>query len=113
MGYNTAVLLLNDHIDGLTTDKGFGERLYGAILDSSRPEYRNKGKTLPLGSCGNGAMVMPSQHADVVQVVAVGGNCMITLGNLWGAWPQMRDPDKLLKTLADQMGYRLVRKSPR
>lgn len=113
MGYNTAVMLLNDHIDGLNTDTGFGPRLHDSILESSRPEYRGRGKSLPLGHCGNGAMVLESQHADNVQIVAVGGNCMIPLGTLWGAWRHMTEPEKLLKSLADQMGYRLVRKPQR
>lgn len=113
MGYQTGVMLLNDHLDGLKTDVGFGPRLYDAILESSRPEYREKGKSLPLGYCGNGAMVLSSQHADQVQMIAVGGNYMKRLGVLWGAWPNMQEPEKLLKELADQMGYRLVRKPQR
>lgn len=113
MGYQTSVMLLNDHIDGLKTDTGFGERLYHSILEATLPQYRDKGKSLSLGNCGNGAMVLPSQHADNVQIVAVGGNYMKNIGTLWGRWPQMQEPEKLLKELADQMGYRLVRKPQR
>ena len=109
MGYQTTVMLLNDHIDGLKTDTGFGPRLYNAILESGLPAYRNKGLSLSLGNCGNGAMVLPSQHADQVQIVAVGGNYMVPLGTLWGRWTHMQEPEKLLKELASQMGYRLVR----
>jgi hypothetical protein len=113
MGYQTAVTILNDAVDQLKTDVGFGPRLLDAILISQRPEYRERGVDVSLGNHCNAVMVLPSHHADVVQVVAVGGNYMRPLGNLYGAWRNMQEPEKLLKELADQMGYRLVRKAQR
>ena len=113
MGYQTAVTILNDALEGLTTDPGFGVRLRQAVMISQRPEYRERGVDVSVGNHCNGALVLPSHHADVVQVVAVGGNYMRPMGNLYGAWSNMQEPEKLLKELADQMGFRLVRKPQR
>lgn len=112
MGYNTVLFLLNDAAGGLTKPEA-GSAILDAMGDSQRPEYRAEGKHFPLGSYGSGGTVLCSQHADDVQIVAVGGNCIIPLGVQWGAWAKMREPVELLRGLADDMGYRLVKKATR
>jgi hypothetical protein len=54
----------------------------------------------------NGFNVLPSHHADGMLVCVVGGNTIKPLG-MGFRW----DDDAILKAVADQHGYRLVRKS--
>lgn len=109
MGFNTPVLILNDAADGLKTDTQFGPRLLDAMSEANRSEYRDHGKSVVLGHHGNGAYAFAAQHADDVQVIAFGGNCMTSLGMVYGGWSQMTDPDKLMRSLAQTLGYRLVK----
>lgn len=111
MGYNTAALFLNDAIDGLKTDPNIGQKIYEAIITA--PRQGDRYTDFSIGNHCNGGMVLPSCHADVVQVIALGGNYMKPMGNLYGAWRDMQEPEKLLKSLADQMGYRMVKKPSR
>ena len=110
MGYNTAAMFLNDALGNLKTDPDIGRKIYDAILVSSRPEYREKGVDFSIGNHCNGGMVLPSRHADEVQVVAVGGNYMRPLGAIYYGWSAMDDSVEMCKRLADSLGYRLVQK---
>lgn len=112
MGFQTSIMLLNDAVDQLKTDTGFGPRLLDAILESSRKEYRERGVDVWLGNHANACVVLPSQHADNVQIVAVGGNYVRPFGTVWGGWRDMQNNVKLLESLADQMGFKLVPKVP-
>lgn len=111
MGYNTAVMILNDAMDGLKTDPDVGKKLHDAILRSSRPEFRERGVDFSIGNHCNGGGVLPSQHADQVQIIAVGGNYMRPLGTVWNGWRDMQDSVEMTKKLADSLGYRLVKKA--
>ena len=98
MGFNTAVIVRNDFLHEIKDDPQFGEKLYGAIISNGR-EYH-----------GQGFSVLPSQHADYMQVVTIGGNSIRSLG-FGGSWTA-EDKD-ILKALAASMGYRLVKRSAR
>lgn len=112
MGYNTAAMFLNDAIDGLKTDPNVGHRIFEAIITSDRPENRKRGFTdFPIGNYCNGGLVLPSRHADDIQVIAFGRNYAKVLGVTWHA--NMEEPLEVIKALADQMGYRLVKKPAR
>lgn len=95
MGFNTAAIILNDALSSLDRDDA-GRHIRSAIQAGSRGE----------GWTPVGVTVLPSQHADTVQIVAVGGNRIFTLG--YGNWRD--DPESLLRALADQIGFRVVRK---
>ena len=110
MGFNTAFLILNDSADGLLSDQNIGRKMYDAMNETNRPENRVRGVSFGVGNCANGGHVLAPQHADDVQIIAVGGNCMMTIGTAWRSWADMRDPVKLVKELAAQHGYRLVKK---
>ncbi len=91
MGYNTAVLILNDQMERLK-DPAWGEDLYHAILSSRRT-----------GGYVKAGQALPSQHADTAQVVVIAANSIHTIG--YGDW-QDSDED-LLRKLAKQRGYTL------
>ena len=107
MGFNTAVLILNDAMEGLKTDPDVGTAIHDAILTAHRTQY----KGFSIAYHGNGGAVLPSQHADTVQIIAVGGNYITTVANLYGCWREMEDKVELTKRLAASLGYRLVRKA--
>lgn len=95
MGFNTAVIVRNDFLHEIKKDPAFGEKLYGAIISQDR-EYH-----------GQAFDVLPSQHADFMQIVAIGGNTIRSLG-YGGPWSS--DDEAILKVLASSMGYRLVKR---
>ena len=104
MGYNTAAIILNDALQAIHNDHEIGEKIDSAVVASHR---KNSG----VNATGHGTyidaiQVLPSQHADCVQIVAVGGNCIRCLGYS-GRW----EPEDLLRDLAQQLGYSL-RKLP-
>lgn len=96
MGLNTAAIILNDRLTDLRKSDA-GTEIAKAIQD-------------PRGTDGwtpYGVTVLPSVHADTTQIVAIGGNSIRSLG--YGRWTD--DNEALLRKLADQMGFRLVRKA--
>lgn len=98
MGFNTAAIILNDQLHQLAKDPDAGEWIARAVRDS-----RGDGST-PFG-----LTVLSSAHSDTIQIVGVGGNMIQRLG--YGRWDDK--PEDLLRKLADQMGFRLVRKAAR
>lgn len=108
MGYNTAVLVLNDGADLLASDPEAGRKIYEGILTA--PRDRDRATYVSLGNHCNPVSVLPSHHADEVQIIAIGGNSIVPLAVLYHSWRDMSDPAALLKKLADQLGYRIVKK---
>ena len=95
MGFNTAVVVLNDHLHEIERDPEFGAKVAEAIRYAGRDKYQYT----------SGFSVLPTQHADTMQVVAIGGNTIRNLGySYWSA----KDED-ILRSLAKDMGFRLVR----
>jgi hypothetical protein len=98
MGMNTAMVVLNDYVSDFPKDPGFGGRVREAILMAgSRHE-----------SCNRGFTVLPSVHADYTQVVLIGQNSI----EQW-AVSGSTDKETILRNLADDLGFRLVRKAER
>lgn len=95
MGLNTAAIILNDRLADLEKPEA-GEAISHAIQN---PRHKD-------GWTPHGVTVLPSVHADTIQIVAIGGNTIRVLG--YGGY---RDDDEtLLRKLADSLGFRLVRK---
>jgi hypothetical protein len=111
MGFNTPVLILNDAMHGLKTDPEIGSKMYDAILRTQRVLNRGYGVDFSIGNHCNGGHALASEHADHVQIIAVGGNTMRNLTTLYGAWGSMGDSVAMAKRLADALGYRLVKKA--
>ncbi len=69
MGLNTAVIIRNDFLYAIKDDPAFGDKVYSAIIAHGRGPYH-----------GQSFDVLPSAHADYMQIVAVGGNSIRRLG---------------------------------
>lgn len=101
MGFNSAVLILNDQMHDLERAPDGGKAVTDAIHSASN--YRD---AMP-GYGRYGVRALPTQHADTAQLVRISANSIKHLG--FGHW-RMSDIE-LLKEAADKLGYRLVRKS--
>jgi len=100
MGLNTAMIVRNDFLHEIRKDQQFGEKVWTAIAhngDERRMPY-----------LGQSFSILPSSHADCMQVVAIGGNCIRRLGH-GGAYSA--SDEEVLRTLARSMGYDLKRRS--
>ena len=109
MGYNTVVVVLNDALQQIATDQDFGKKLVDAI---SATLTRGGNIDVSAGNHINAATVVTSHHADFTSVITVGGNCGSILGSLYNQGRHTTDEDKLkiLKSIADDMGYTLRKK---
>lgn len=112
MGWNTTVVVNNDSLDAIRRDSNFGERLYDAcmrIISSDRPVDVCANPDGTQAYHANAATVIETHHADGTALVAVGGNYGVNLGVFYA--PGLEDKDvRLLKQLADKLGYRIVKK---
>lgn len=99
MGYNTACIISNDQLHSFAKDADVGEKVQRAVLCAGR--FGGRGP--------HGFMALQSEHADVAQVVVVSANSIKPLG--YGHWQHTNE--ELLRHLADQHGFRLVRKAGR
>lgn len=111
MGWNTTVVVMNDSLDAIRRDSKFGEKLYDACLKAIDGNRHNVSAT-PDGTQSyhvNAATVIETHHADGTAVVAVGGNYGVNLGVFYAPGLEGKDV-RLLKQLADSLGYRIVKK---
>lgn len=98
MGLNTPAIILNDRLHDLKREPRAGAIIYDAVCNP-----RGDGWT-PIG-----VTVGRPCHSSAMQIVAVGGNTIRTIG-----FGDCRDDDvALLKKLADRLGYRVVKKPER
>lgn len=102
MGFNTTVLILNDAVHTLTEDKDFPEKLVSAIH-----EMYTKREPVDVSILGhvNAVTVLAQEHADIMQILAIGGNT----GWVLGSGSCYNSAHLLLRTLAEQHGFRLVK----
>lgn len=63
MGFNTPIVILNDHLHIIERDEQFGKKLANAIIGASRDR-------LSFG----GFSILPSHHADYERILVVGRN---------------------------------------
>ena len=107
MGFNSTLLLLNDQLSSIERNPvAFVKEMLNAISS--------------IGCSGDQQDFWPGQstvmsvsHADTVTVLAVGGNHATVLGRVrnGGKHHTTEDQEFILKRLADEYGFRLVRKS--
>jgi len=109
MGYNTTVVVMNDALDQIKNDPAFGEKLARAVMGFNIPV---RGKDVAAGNFVNAATVVSQHHADAVHLVAVGGNYGRDLGHVV-SWRDQTDDEKILRALADKLGYTLRKKTTR
>lgn len=106
MGFNTAVIILNDSVHMADENPHVGTDLYHAVCNA-RADDKFSGAIAVQKNRGVATLgyALPSQHADTIQIVAVGGNQIRTLG-----FSYSNDDEVILRTLADKLGFRLVKK---
>jgi hypothetical protein len=105
VGYNTAVMILND---------GFGE-LERHPADFVRGIFNRLGSggTFGVGGHGNVVTVHSSIHADALQLIAVGGNHTTRVFADRGGRELLHHHDRdgqvaILRAWANQLGYDVV-----
>jgi hypothetical protein len=100
MGFNTAIVVLNDMLHDIEKDAGFGKKVADEVREaySRRPGYRG---------WQNSFAVLPSQHADSNQLVVVGGNMIRPLEQL-----KPDEAERILRDMAFSLGLR-VSKAPK
>lgn len=108
MGYNTTVMILNDALESIENDPNFAKNLVRGV------HLVTRGKPVDIHAGGQhaAATVIETHHADSTSLVAVGGNDGISLGQFYYVGNPYEDKGKvaILKALADQLGYRIVKK---
>ena len=109
MGYQTTLVIKNDALNDIDTDpKGWWDKTSQIIQGFFGAKPRDYGH----GTHSNGFTVASVAHADVTTVIAVGQNHSTVLGQY--SRQDHHTPEKqveLLKKLADDLGYRLVKKT--
>lgn len=114
MGYNSVVLFLNDGIGGIEKDpEQFGKTLVSTINSRHFDPDRRQGD-FAIGNHANAGNVISVEHADHHIVMVVGGNYATVLGHYYRGNQGHHEPDdqlELIKRLAAERGYRLVRNS--
>jgi hypothetical protein len=108
MGYNTTLIVLNDALHEIEEDPEFGKKVAQATRKASMLREGDRGIDIRSGCHVNAATVVETHHADQVKLIAVGGNCGQDLGYHGG---YRSDKEDLLRSLADDLGYRIVKKS--
>lgn len=104
MGFQATVVILCDALHEIKNDKTFAERLADAV--SSVGCY-NKPVDVPAGCHANPCQVLEVHHADYQVVMAMGGNTAQLFGYGGG---YAASKEQILKNVADEMGFRLVKK---
>lgn len=94
MGYNASVCVLLDRLDEIERDPAFGKKLAAAIryrVMHAKPPRCDVSAPYVTGQ----TEVVAVAHADVMQIVAIGGNT----GRLVGCGHYREDDDSLIRGL--------------
>ena len=102
MGIMTNITILNDHLHEINEDPvAWWNNVYQQIC-SSRARGQNY---------DNSTTVNSVEHADTTTILAVGGNHTTVLGHTHHtSHHKEEDQVEILKSLAAELGYRLVKK---
>ena len=106
MGFNSTILLLNDRLGEIERDpEGFVREMMNSIHGLGCADEM-------VDFFPGQSTVMSVAHADQVTILAVGGNHATVLGRVYngGKHYTPEEQEDLLRKLADQHGFRLVRK---
>lgn len=101
MGLNTPCIILNDFLHEFEDDPEIGLRIAEAVRGNGDERYIRR--------YTQAFTVLPCSHSSGMQIVAVGGNTIRTIG-----YGDCHDTDEqLLRKLANRLGFNLVAKSKR
>ena len=112
MGLNTSVIVMNDALSFIRDDGNFNRKLYDAIirLPPDRPQ------DVSAGGFVNAATVLETHHASMFRPIWFGANTAVVQDvfvSSYLLYEESKDsPEvKLLKAMADKLGYRVVKKN--
>lgn len=110
MGFNTTFVICNDAMGAIDDDPAgwWSEAKHAAFRALSQRPVE-----FGFGCHANGFWVAATHHADVVSLIAVGGNYpSVVSRESWGnrGHREPADQVELLRRAADKLGYVLVRK---
>lgn len=112
MGFNSTIVICNDAMGEIDRDPaGWWAATRHHLSHAMGDEAVNYG----YGSHVNGFWAVANKHADMVSLVAVGGNYpTILFQEYWGNRGHHSEEDKveLLRRAAGQLGYVLTKKPP-
>ena len=124
MGYNTSMIIMNDALGDIEKDPEFGKRISRAVSEVTTAKWVAGEEGRPFwgvdvaahgaGISVNAATVLETHHADSLSVVAFGRNQGTVLSPC--VWPYGSEEDeklRIVKALADQLGYTLRKKPER
>lgn len=114
MGHNTTVVIMNDALSVIREDENFGFKIADAISRMGAYDYLYNSVSARSGGNVhvNAAVVVETHHSAGISVVAVGGNTATVLSPYVGSGTHHQDDDKkrIVSILADELGYKLVKK---
>ena len=109
MGYNTALMVCNDGLSQLERDADAGKKIARGVLAAGQATVNY----IAIGNHANPVSILPSQHADVDQLVIVGGNTIRHVHSFYrliGCSSRPLEED-VLSALAEELGYTLRKKA--
>jgi hypothetical protein len=110
VGFNSGILVLNDRISEIERSPDHFVKGMVQAIHKSASHNEPHGTEFYVGQ----SSVICCAHADMTQLVAIGGNCSTILGNFWGHEHHTEaGQERILRSLADRLGFRLVRKTER
>ncbi|AGS80936.1 hypothetical protein [Caulobacter phage Cr30] len=104
MGFNTPILILNDHLNNIENDELFGSRISAAIYSATQLKHRDA-----IPGWLPGGKALESCHADTTRLIVVGQNDIKDVAFLWGV-SSNSSPEEILKSLARELGYSVRKK---
>ncbi len=114
MGYNSTLVVINDALNDIAGDPEFGKKVVAAVQEWPNRGWDRRGGhqgvDVSAGCYANAASVIDVHHADRSALLFVGGNYGSKVGEARG-WTHHEPADQLalLKQVAEQLGYRLVK----
>jgi hypothetical protein len=108
MGFQTTLVIRNDCLHEIVSDKDFGKKISNAITQG----WGHLPVNISSGSCGNASTVVESHHSDG-RVVLVAGRGTISRLGYKGDYPTDPQSIKELKTLLNNVcaeyGLRVIK----
>lgn len=111
MGFNSTLVVLNDALGEIENDPNFGRNVAKAIMEMGAYPKPGQHVDIVAGHHGNAATVVDCHHADSSALILVGGNYGTVVQPHACGWDHENGQEEALRIWADNMGFRLVRKS--
>lgn len=109
MGYNSVLMLLNDHFDAIDKDPvGWWDEAKQTLFSLNRSDVKLRRGVFGFRSSVNGFQAVLNQHMDSATLIMVSGNNAEVVAT--GYYQGNETEKQLLQTLAEKHGYRLVKK---